>query len=350
MSTDPKIIKIGERYACTVCDKTFPRKWNANNHLRVHEQRRRKAKCPIRKCKKTFFDIPNVRLHFSRFHSDESFDDAVAKLKWKNVERKVTDQMPECRICFKRFTRKENLAYHLHSYHSKNRTVAEFKKNDERVFQKIRINHYLSTKKSVLKKDTSKCNCIDDTCGVECINRSMLYECEANCSKNCTNKTIQTSIPHSFEVFITRDKGWGVRANAYIESGSFIIQYVGDVISEHEFKNRLNTQYSSDVHHYGIYLEAGFVVDARDMGNESRFVNHSCWPNCEIQKWIVKGLPCVAIFSLRSISPGEELTIDYKFQSYNDLERKTCKCNATNCSGIFGKKVSSRVYKYSYIF
>lgn len=342
MSTNEKFVKIPNGYACTLCDKTFPRKWNAKNHLRVHEPKRKKTKCPIRKCQSTFYDIPNIRLHFSRYHPEQSLDEVLTKLKWKDEKKEYTVDMPKCGICSKRFKRKENLAYHLQSYHSKNRSAADCNKDDERVFRRIRHNKYSASQKSVLKKDLSKCNCIDGECGDECINRLLLCECDSLCSQNCTNRTIQTSNPDSFEVYITRDKGWGVKAKEHIKSGSFIIQYVGEIVSENEFKSRIETQYASDAHHYGVYLESGFIIDARDMGNESRFINHSCSPNCEVQKWMVNGLPCIAIFSVRDILQGEELTIDYKFHLYNNLEEKACKCNAKNCSGVFGKKVSTK--------
>lgn len=131
---------------------------------------------------------------------------------------------------------KENLAYHIRSYHSKNRSAAGCNKeasmvDDERVFRKIRRNKYSSTQISALKKERSTCNCTDGKCGEECINRLLLCECDSRCSPNCTNKTIQASNPDSFEVYITKDKGWGVKAKEDIKSGSFVIQYVGEIVT-----------------------------------------------------------------------------------------------------------------------
>lgn len=51
-----------------------------------------------------------------------------------------------------------------------------------------------------------------------------------------------------------------------------------------------------------------------------RFVNHSCEPNCEMQKWSVNGLFRMALFALRDISPNEELTYDYNFSLFNPAE------------------------------
>lgn len=51
-----------------------------------------------------------------------------------------------------------------------------------------------------------------------------------------------------------------------------------------------------------------------------RFVNHSCEPNCEMQKWSVSGLSRMGLFALRDIQPGEELSYDYNFSLYNPSE------------------------------
>lgn len=329
--------KAKQRYECTVCEKTFPRKWNLQNHSRIHEKTRPKAKCPY--CDSTFFDVPNIRRHCLIRHGKKNVSKSLMDLEWEDESKEISDGLPFCALCKKPFTREENLTYHMMSYHPSH--VNQTNETDtERTFKKISSNQYISTKKMELKEIVAKCNCLADAnCGEECINRMLFHECRSECGKNCTNQTIQTSIPHSIEVFITRDKGWGVRAKTEIKSGSFIIQYVGDVLSGREFRNRTDTKYSDDTHHYGMHLVAGYVIDARDMGNESRFINHSCQPNCNVQKWVVKGLPCMAIFAVRNIPKGEEITIDYKFQSYSGLEDKICKCNSNNCSGILGKQV-----------
>lgn len=44
---------------------------------------------------------------------------------------------------------------------------------------------------------------------------------------------------------MTEDKGWGVRTQQAIKSGDFILEYVGEVVSEREFKSRMATRYDS---------------------------------------------------------------------------------------------------------
>lgn len=159
-------------------------------------------------------------------------------------------------------------------------------------YKKIRGNRYISADWYGLKIEMPNCNCTSaKKCGSECLNRSLFYECDKNCpcAEACTNTTIQAASKAPVEVFCTQDKGCGVKAKSKINAGSFIIEYVGEVMSEHEYIERINTRYSKDVHDYCIHLESGIVINARDMGNESRFINHSCDPNCEVQKWQIKG-------------------------------------------------------------
>lgn len=75
---------------------------------------------------------------------------------------------------------------------------------------------------------------------------------------------------------------------------------------------------------------------------KGRFVNHSCAPNCEMQKWSVNGLPRMALFALRDISPYEELSYDYNFSLFNPAEGQACKCGSAQCRGVIGGK-SQRV-------
>jgi len=53
------------------------------------------------------------------------------------------------------------------------------------------------------------------------------------------------------------------------------------------------------------------VIDATYVGNYSRFINHSCSPNAECQKWTVKGEERIAIFASKDIHIGEEVTYNY---------------------------------------
>lgn len=99
--------------------------------------------------------------------------------------------------------------------------------------------------------------------------------------------------------------------------GQFVIEYIGEVITESEFQDRMSEEYANDRHHYCLNLDSGLVIDGYRMGNFSRFVNHSCDPNCEMQKWNVNGVYRMGLFALKDIKAGDELSYDYNFHSYN---------------------------------
>lgn len=133
-----------------------------------------------------------------------------------------------------------------------------------------------------------------------------------------------------------------MRTNLPIKQSEFILEYVGEVVSDQEFKERMATRYINDTHHYCLHLDGGLVIDGHRMGGDGRFVNHSCQPNCEMQKWSVNGQFRMALFALRNIEGGEELAYDYNFSLFNPADGQQCMCGSENCRGVIGGK-SQRV-------
>lgn len=157
-----------------------------------------------------------------------------------------------------------------------------------------------------------------------------VYECNkrCRCDNRCMNRVVQHGPTVPFVVFKTRDRGWGLRATVPLKSGQFVCEYVGEVVDSNTADNR-GKQYD----HIGLtYLfdldynnaEKPYTVDAYEYGNMSRFMNHSCDPNCAI--WVVyincldPNLPRLGIFTRRSLDVGEELTFDYNVGSGPELE------------------------------
>nr|XP_034180830.1 histone-lysine N-methyltransferase ash1 isoform X2 [Osmia lignaria] len=215
-------------------------------------------------------------------------------------------------------------------------------------YKKIRTNVYYDVKPTTLY-EAQACECKPESgCGDDCINRMIFSECSPQlcpCGEKCENQKIQKhEWAPGLQKFMTEDKGWGVRTQQSIKSGVFILEYVGEVVSEREFKSRMATRYANDTHHYCLQLDGGLVIDGHRMGGDGRFVNHSCEPNCEMQKWSVHGLPRMALFASRDIKPGEELTYDYNFALFNPSEGQECRCGSSACRGVIGGK-SQRVSK-----
>ena len=62
---------------------------------------------------------------------------------------------------------------------------------------------------------------------------------------------------------------------------------------------------------YFMKLNGDTVIDSALAGNQARFINHSCAPNCTTKVWIVGGEERIGVFALRDIPADTELTIDY---------------------------------------
>ncbi|PIK46376.1 hypothetical protein BSL78_16771, partial [Apostichopus japonicus] len=185
---------------------------------------------------------------------------------------------------------------------------------------------YIDVRASSSVEENTRCSCkcpIDlrgSGCGDDCLNRIMQQECSPEtcpCGERCSNQRLQKRFWISeLERFMTQSRGWGIRTNMAIKHGEFIMEYLGEVISMNEFWRRAHKDYQHCKHHYFLMLDSGTVIDGYSSGSEARFVNHSCEPNCEMQKWYVNGVYRIGMFALRDIPSGEELTYDYNFHAF----------------------------------
>ncbi|KAG1683065.1 Histone-lysine N-methyltransferase SETD2 [Nymphon striatum] len=223
-------------------------------------------------------------------------------------------------------------------------------------FESLLENRFISErKKSRGKKEVRRmqCDCYPSeeelengvmTCGDDCLNRLLMIECGSRCRNDdlCANKRFQWREYVNVVPFKTEMKGFGLKTLEDISSEQFIIEYVGEVLNHKEFNQRVK-QYSKEKceHYYFMSLRADEILDATYAGNVSRFINHSCSPNVETQKWTVNGELRIGFFSKRNIFKGEELTFDYQFQRYGRQAQK-CLCLSENCRGFIGgeKQVS----------
>lgn len=190
----------------------------------------------------------------------------------------------------------------------------------------------------------TKCRCAPNPCGESCLNRSMFIECDVlTCGKTCTNTAIQTGglLDKEVEKFKTDHKGFGVRTKKDIPKKTLILEYTGEVLFLDAFRQRMQTIYKSDQHHYCLELSGGLVLDGHRMGSLCRFVNHSCKPNCGMAKIYVDGLPRMILQAEEDISAGQELTYDYKFDNFEDMTPQQCFCGAENCRGTLSAQMKA---------
>ncbi|KAM9783170.1 histone-lysine N-methyltransferase SETD2 [Neosynchiropus ocellatus] len=175
-------------------------------------------------------------------------------------------------------------------------------------------------------------------CGEDCLNRLLMIECSSRCLNGayCSNRRFQMKQHADFEVILTQDKGWGLRAAKDLPPNTFVLEYCGEVLDHKEFKARVK-EYArnKNIHYYFMALKNNEIIDATLKGNCSRFMNHSCEPNCETQKWTVNGQVRVGFFTTKAVAAGTELTFDYQFQRYGK-EAQKCFCGAPSCRGFLG--------------
>lgn len=189
--------------------------------------------------------------------------------------------------------------------------------------------------------------------------KPVIYECGpfCKCSPSCKNRVSQRGIRYQLEIFKTQKRGWGVRSQNFIPSGSFICEYVGEILGDHEADDRagvdeylfdIGNNYSNYVFGQGVDSFQGtndnyFAIDAAHFGNIGRFINHSCSPNLYAQDVFYdhddKRLPHIMLFATENIPPLQELNYDYNYkidQVYDangNIKRKDCYCGARDCTG-----------------
>ncbi|KAG1705860.1 hypothetical protein DVH05_002424 [Phytophthora capsici] len=219
-------------------------------------------------------------------------------------------------------------------------------------YRKLGRSIYTFKQPKVSLEDAPMCECTEQ-CGEDCINRLSFTECfgpaptpgmkfnkqnrESNCmlGENCGNRALHQKVYPRFQKFHTVEKGWALRILEPVKAGQLVIEYVGEVINEEEKERRLLDHAKNspdDKNMYIMELGKGEYIDARFKGSVSRFINHSCDPNCHLLKWRVKGVNRIAITALKDIEPGEELSYDYQFHTKQAMEWK-CHCKSKNCRG-----------------
>ncbi|KAL8737095.1 MAG: hypothetical protein Q9181_002015, partial [Wetmoreana brouardii] len=198
--------------------------------------------------------------------------------------------------------------------------------------------------------------------------RHHIYECNGhcNCDENCKNRNVQHGRRVHLEIFKTHNRGWGLRCPIPLRKGDFIDTYRGEIITVEEAEKRAKGR-SQDEENYFMnfdkftepeattkteflatfpdkikwharqvrdgeweiyhkdgqemwlnpeYVPYKYVCDGMFVGGPTRFMNHSCDPNCRLFTVSYNhgdmDLYDLAFFTLEEIPAGTELTFDYK--------------------------------------
>lgn len=257
--------------------------------------------------------------------SDKKFKVAVAEARAEYARRKIKDE-----------ERMEKL---------KNSEKPRFKL----IKQNRPINNVSqSTQDDIKMSAKQRCECKPDgdvLCGTDdCLNRLMMLECEpGTCpvGEKCKNQRFRKRQYPVCIPFRTENVGWGLRTTQDIKKGEFVIEYVGELIDEAECNRRMEIKMDKgDTTFYFLTIDKERIIDAGPAANHARFMNHSCQPNCETQKWVVNGQTKVGLFAVCDIPAGSELTFNYNLDCRGN-EKMQCRCNSDNCSGYIGLPVKN---------
>jgi SET domain-containing protein len=135
---------------------------------------------------------------------------------------------------------------------------------------------------------------------------------------------VRRSSVHGYGAFATRD----------LKKGEIVDEYLGDRITHAQADKRYEDHDENDNHTFLFIVDKKTVIDAGVGGNDARFINHKCDPNCESE--IKKGR--VFILTTKAVKKGEELGYDYQIGREKDDpenvdEIYACRCGSPKCRG-----------------
>lgn len=194
-----------------------------------------------------------------------------------------------------------------------------------------------------------KISCEIDTClnavlGIECTDRNCALalgnlEQRSHCHNRRFALAELRAVDECADVFYTGpDKGFGLRAKRGLTEGEFVGEYLGHVVLQSEIQSW----------RYAMLLKRGVALDASCAGGLTRFMNHSCAPNCCAQRWAVAGKWRIGLFTARPVEKHEELTFSYVLTGRGGLDfgadgsPEVCRCGERACSGFIRASPPSR--------
>ncbi|XP_064604086.1 histone-lysine N-methyltransferase NSD2-like isoform X2 [Liolophura sinensis] len=239
-------------------------------------------------------------------------------------------------------------AFRIWKAAKENKAQQDVEKNEKKPapFKLIKVNAPYGNVQ-IYKPDLAelpRCECRpdqDSPCGPdsECVNRMLMYECHpAVCpaGEKCMNQRFQKREYPKSTPFRTAGRGWGLKTLVDIKKGQFVNEYVGELVDEEECRRRIVKAHEENItNFYMLTIDKNRIIDAGPKGNLSRFMNHSCQPNLETQKWTINGEVRVGLFAAQDIPAESELTFNYNLDCLGN-EKTVCACGAPICSGFLG--------------
>jgi SET domain-containing protein len=103
-----------------------------------------------------------------------------------------------------------------------------------------------------------------------------------------------------------------------------VIEYTGERLRKNMDRSRIDSRY--------LLSSSLWFIDGANGGDDSRFINHLCQPNLDVEEWDVNGELRIVLIADEDIVEDSELTF-----FYNRVGKETCHCGSGNCFGSFSK-------------
>ena len=133
--------------------------------------------------------------------------------------------------------------------------------------------------------------------------KEMCIECYPEfCYKDCNNCDISINDEKLTVVKESKIQGKGLFAGEKLTIDQYIIEYIGNEIVGKAPKISTSKYLMQLAKHY---------IDARQAGNNARYINHSDTPNSKFSKRMIRGVERCGVFSMKEIKFDEEITCDY---------------------------------------
>jgi SET domain-containing protein len=141
-------------------------------------------------------------------------------------------------------------------------------------------------------------------------------------------------MPRCYEVRDSALHGTGLFAVRAIRESARVVEYVGELISHDEAAHRYDDDAMENHHTFLFTIDDDTVIDGGIDGNDAKYFNHSCDPNCET----IEDDGRIFIEAIRDIPAGEELTYDYFLEREEPLPSHwralyACLCGSPKCRG-----------------
>ncbi|MGH7639191.1 MAG: SET domain-containing protein [Gemmatimonadaceae bacterium] len=157
--------------------------------------------------------------------------------------------------------------------------------------------------------------------------------------RKAKSRTVVADASPPFEIRESPIQGLGAFATRRIPAGTRLIEYSGERLTPEQADARY-PEVPGERHHTFLFaIDDEWVVDAAVNGNDARWINHSCDPNCDAVVDDAK----IWIETIRDVQPGEELAYDYAYEleerhTAEAKRRYPCNCGAKRCRGTLLKR------------